>query len=233
MRIGVVGATGNIGRCVVAEAARRGHQVTGFTRNPSEVGHDLPVAIWKGIDVLDPVSVTGAISDLDVLVSTFQPGNAARDFDDTVRRSIADPTVYVRAATALLRGLDAHPATRLIVVGGAGSLEIAPGVVKADQVERMRADLEKIGLPADYVVAVHGHRDALNTFRLSNRLWTYLSPAEHAYPGERTGRYRTGGDQLLVDADGHSRISYEDLAFAVLDEAELPQHVQRRFTIAY
>jgi uncharacterized protein len=82
-------------------------------------------------------------------------------------------------------------------------------------------------------LAVRGHRDALNTYRLSDRLWTYLSPAEQIYPGERTGRFRIGGNQPVVDADGQSRISYEDCAVAIIDEAELPRHVQRRFTVGY
>lgn len=90
-----------------------------------------------------------------------------------------------------------------------------------------------MGLPGDYEAAVRGHRDALNVYRMSNRLWTYFSPAGSIYAGERTGRFRLGGDQLLVDANGRSRISFEDAAVALIDEAELPRHIQRRFTIGY
>lgn len=233
MRIGVIGATGNIGQRVVAEAVRRAHSVVGLSRDPSRADSSLGVDAWRAVDVLDPAGVVAAIGNLDVLVSTFQPGNAARDFNDAIRRSIADPSVYVRSAKALLSALESYPSTRLIVVGGAGSLEARPGVVRVDQTDQMRTQLENIGLPADYVTAAEEHRNALNTYRVSNRLWTYLSPADYAYPGERTCRYRVGGDQLLVDADGQSRISYEDLAVAVIDEAELPRHIQRRFTIAY
>jgi uncharacterized protein len=232
MCIGVIGATGNLGLRVVTEAVGRGHQVRAFTRDLTTDSH-RPDVEWAAIDVLDPGSVTAAIGGLDVLVSSYQPGNGAKDFVDVLRRSIKDPSAYVTAAKALLKGLNTYPSTRLIVIGGAGSLEIEPGVVKADLPDLMRADLEKIGLPADYVVAVLGHRDALNTYRLSNRLWTYISPAEYVFPGERTGRFRLGGDQPVVDANGQSSISYEDLAVAILDEAELPSHIQRRFTLGY
>jgi uncharacterized protein len=169
------------------------------------------------------------IDGLDVLISLYQPGNAAKDFNDTVARSIADPSVYVTAAKALLSALEDYPRTRLIVVGGAGSLEVRPGIVPADTPAELRQTLERLGLPADYEVAVRGHRDALNVYRL----WTYLSPAAEIYAGERTGRFRLGGDQLVVDAEGRSRISFEDAAIAVIDEAELPRHIQRRFTIGY
>lgn len=80
---------------------------------------------------------------------------------------------------------------------------------------------------------MRGHRDALDVLRLSNRRWTYFSPAKEIFPGRRTGRFRLGDDQLVVDADGRSRISMEDAAVALVDEVELPRYVQRRFTIGY
>ena len=95
--------------------------------------------IWKSVDVLDAESVTAGIPGLDVLISGFQPGNAAKDIADTVARSIADPTVYATAARALLKALESHPRTRLIVIGGAGSLEIEPGLVRADSDELLHA----------------------------------------------------------------------------------------------
>lgn len=89
-------------------------------------------------------------------------------------------------------------------------------------------------MPPDYVTVILAHREALNLYRLSNRNWTYLSPsAGLVRPGERTGRFRVGGDQLLVAADGSSGISAEDLAVAILDEIEQPRHIQRRFTVGY
>lgn len=236
MHIGVIGASGNIGGRVVDEALSRGHVVRAFSRDAGGVVEERPDVSWEGLDVFDAGAIAEAVirARLDVLISTFQPGNAARDFDDAVRRSIADPTVYAKAARALLTALARQPRTRLIVVGGAGSLEDSAGVVPADQDDEVLGDgLVAIGLPREYAAAVKGHRDALEVYRLSNRRWTYFSPAAEIGAGERTGRFRIGGDQLLTDAEGRSRISFEDAAVALVDEAELPKFVQRRFTAAY
>lgn len=235
MHIGVIGATGTIGSRVVTEALDRGHHVTAFSRDAAQAQSDerRNNLTWTSVDVLDPKSISDVLPGLDVLISGFQPGNAANDFEDTVRRSIADPDVYATAARALLKALESHPRTRLIVIGGAGSLEIEPGVVRADSDELLYNTLDQLGLPREYAAAVRGHRDALNVLRTSNRLWTYVSPAEEIAPGERTGRFRIGGDQPVLDADGRSRISVEDMAVALIDEAELPRFVQRRFTIGY
>jgi putative NADH-flavin reductase len=97
----------------------------------------------------------------------------------------------------------------------------------------LRQVLRGLGVPEGYVVAARGHRDALHALRISNRRWTYVSPSAEIRAGERTGRFRVGGDQLLFDAGGRSWISYEDFAFAILDEIEWPRHIQRRFTVGY
>ncbi|MFD9408730.1 NAD(P)-dependent oxidoreductase [Streptomyces sp. NPDC059989] len=233
MHIGVIGATGAIGSRVVTEALERGHHVTAFSRDATRIDEDRKNVVWKSVDVLDADGIAALIPGLDVLISGYQPGNAAKDIADTVARSIAEPTVYATAARALLKALESHPRTRLIVIGGAGSLEIEPGVVRADSDALLHETLDEIGLPREYAAAVRGHRDALNVLRTSNRLWTYFSPAEDIAPGERTGRFRIGGDQPVLDADGRSRISMEDAAVALVDEAELPRFVQRRFTIGY
>ncbi|MGW6706241.1 NAD(P)-dependent oxidoreductase [Streptomyces sp. NPDC054956] len=233
MHIGVIGATGGIGSRVVTEALERGHHVTAFSRDAARIDEKRENVTWRSVDVLDADAIADALPGLDVLISGFQPGNAARDITDTVARSIADPTVYATAARALLKALESRPRIRLIVIGGAGSLEIAPGVVRADSDALLHETLDAIGLPREYAAAVRGHRDALNVLRTSNRLWTYFSPAEDIAPGERTGRFRIGGDQPVLDADGRSRISMEDAAVALVDEAELPRFVQRRFTIGY
>jgi hypothetical protein len=233
MRIGVIGATGSIGGRVVGEALSRGHSVTAFSRDAAHIQDDRENLTWASVDVMDATSIAAVLPGLDVLISGFQPGNAAKDIADTVARSIADPAVYARAATALLTALKSRPRTRLIVIGGAGSLEVEPGVMRADSDELLHESLDQLGLPREYAAAVRGHRDALNVLRTSNRLWTYFSPAEDIAPGERTGRFRIGGDQPVLDADGRSRISVEDAAVALVDEAELPHFIQRRFTIGY
>ncbi|MGH4035616.1 NAD(P)-dependent oxidoreductase [Actinomycetota bacterium Odt1-20B] len=233
MRIGVIGATGTIGSRVVTEALGRGHHVTAFTRNAEGVNESRQNVTWRSVDVLDAEGVAAALPGLDVLISGYQPGNAARDMADTLARSIADPTLYATAARSLLKALESHPRTRLIVIGGAGSLEIRPGVTRADDDALLHETLDAVGLPREYAAAVRGHRDALDVLRTSNRLWTYFSPAEDIAPGARTGRFRVGGDQVVVDAEGRSRISAEDAAVALVDEAELPRFVQRRFTVGY
>ncbi|WP_433472574.1 NAD(P)-dependent oxidoreductase [Spirillospora sp. CA-142024] len=233
MHIGIIGATGGIGSRAVNEAVRRGHHVTAFSRDATRISDERENIAWKSVDVLDTASVAAILPGLDVLISGYQPGNAAKDFDDTVTCSIADPTVYATAARALLKALESHPRTRLIVIGGAGSLELEPGLTRADSDDLLHESLDRLGLPRGYAAAVRGHRDALNVLRTSNRLWTYFSPAEEIAPGERTGRFRIGGDQAVLDADGRSRVSFEDAAVALVDEAELPRFVQRRFTIGY
>lgn len=232
MNIGIIGATGNIGQRVVAEALNRKHLLTAFTRDVSLINEENGIT-WKQIDVFNLEQLTSAIQGLDVLISLYQPGNASKNMLDTIERSIKDPTVYATVARTLLKAMEPYPALRLIVVGGAGSLEYKPGHTRADSLEELKATLAEVGLPEDYAVAVRGHRDALNTYRLSNRLWTYLSPAEDIYAGERTGRFRLGGDQPVYDSHGKSRISFEDCAVALIDEAELPKYIQRRFTIGY
>jgi putative NADH-flavin reductase len=233
MKVGIIGASGNIGSRVLAETLARGHDVVAFTRNGAASRPVQEGVVWRDLDVFDVDGVTQAIRPLDVVVSSYQPGNAANDVGDAIRRSIDDPTSYVRAAKGLLRALENRPSTRLIVVGGAASLEIAPGRTTDDDDDHLREVLRGPGVPPDYAVAVRGHRNALDTLRLSNRRWTYVSPSADIRPGTRTGRFRIGADQLLVDADGRSWISYEDFAAAIVDEIEWPRHIQRRFTVGY
>lgn len=225
MRIGVFGATGVIGGRIVAEAVERGHQVTAFTRDRTRGGRG-PVD-WRVADVLDPASVAAGIGGLDVVVNAI---NTGRDIPDM----IANADVLPRAARALVKSLEARPAARLIVVGGAGSLEVRPGLTVVETEGFAEGLPESLGVPPEYAAVVRTHVEALDVYRTSNRKWTYISPSAGLIePGERTGRFRIGGDQLLVRADGTSGISAEDLAVAVVDEAETARHVQRRFTVGY
>ncbi|NNC13627.1 NAD(P)H-binding protein [Planctomonas sp. JC2975] len=233
MHIGVIGGTGMIGSRVVTEAVDRGHRVTAYSRDASAIHDGRDNVEWKEVDVTDSENLRAVIAGLDLLVSAFGPGNTAADPERAVALGIADPGIYVRVAHALTIALCDFPRIRLIVVGGAASLEMEPGLVFQDSDELLHAAIDSFGLPPDYAAAMRGHGDALNVFRTSNRLWTYLSPAIETAPGERTGRYRSGGDQPVTDAEGRSRISAEDLAVAVLDEAEIPRYIQRRFTIGY
>jgi putative NADH-flavin reductase len=129
------------------------------------------------------------------------------------------------AARSLIAGLKQAGVRRLVFVGGAGSLEVAPGVRLEDLPQ----------FPAAWKPIAQAHTDALDVFRQQgdDLDWTYLSPAALIEPGERTGTFRLGGDRFLTDAEGQSRISAEDYAIALLDEVEDPKHIRQRFTVAY
>jgi uncharacterized protein len=236
MNIGIFGATGTIGRRVVAEALSRNHAVTALTHDPTHSPPQQGALTWKLADILQVNSIAAIIPGLDVLVSAYGPGprtNSAGQFppgavDEAIRRA----DTLVTAARALLKALEKRPSLRLIVVGGAASLEVQPGLQAADS-PLVPAMLKTVGLPEGYMAVIRAHGDALNLYRTSNRHWTYFSPAAVIAPGQRTGRFRLGADQLIVDEKGQSRISCEDYAVALVDEIELPRHLQRRFTIGY
>ena len=236
MKIGIIGARGLIGRRILAEALRRGHDVTGLSRDPGSMPADVvaePVAIhWQRADVLDTASLVEAFKGLDVVVSAFGPGRASEDFMGAINQATREAETYPAAAKSIIRALESHPALRLLVVGGMGSLELAPGKQVVDSPD-FEAMLASIGIPGDFKKAVLAHREALNLYRASNRNWTYFSPPGLITAGERTGRFRVGGDRLMTDAQGNSKISFEDYAVAMLDEIEQPRHIQRRFTAAY
>ncbi len=165
-------------------------------------------------DVLDPASIVESVKEHDVAVSAIGP-----------KLPDGDPQVVVNAARALLDGVARAGVKRLVVVGGTGSLEVAPGVLLVDTPQ----------FPAAWKPGALAHREALEVYRSAETAvdWTYISPAALIEPGERTGQYRTGADQLLVNEKGESRISAEDYAVALLDEVENPRRVRQRFTVAY
>ncbi|MEU4343793.1 NAD(P)H-binding protein [Nocardia sp. NPDC023852] len=225
MDIGVFGATGVIGACVVAEAQQRGHRVTAFTRDAARIPAERGNAAWTVADWLDADSIASAIAGLDVVVSAVNAGHGVAD-------TIANASNFVAGAHAMVAALDQQPRVRLIAVGGAGSLEVAPGVQLLDTGDEFIRNLtDALDVPAAYADVVRALRDALNVYRASNRNWTYLSPSSgRINPGVRTGRFRVGGDQLLI---GGEDISAEDVAVALLDEVEQPRFIQRRFTVGY
>ncbi|MEZ0064825.1 putative NADH-flavin reductase [Streptacidiphilus sp. MAP12-20] len=211
-KIAVIGAKGNIGSRIVAEALSRGHQVTAVVRDPSSWISPEGVTVVAG-DVLDPASVAKVAVGEDVLVSAVGGG------DGPGHEATIEPAA--RSLVEALRGLGAN-APRLIAVGGAGSLEVAPGVKVWDTP----------GLPEWLLQIMHAHGDAQAFYNtVDDVTWTVLSPATTIEPGERTGAYRTGTEQLVVDAEGKSHITAEDYAVALVDEIEKPAHVGRRFTV--
>jgi uncharacterized protein len=224
MEIGVFGATGLIGGRIVDEAVRRGHGVTAFSRDAASTGGGGATVAWRVADILDTAVVESSIEGLDVVVNAVSAGRDPAE-------AAANAAMLPVAARSILAALEAHPTVRVIAIGGSGSLEVRPGLQSVD-IEGFADRLTAMGLPSDYINVVLAHREALGIYRQSSRRWTYLS-APIVTSGTRTGAFRTGHDQALTSADGPAWISAEDLAVAVLDEIELPQHVQRRFTVAY
>lgn len=212
MNIALIGATGFIGSQLLTEALARGHQVTALVSRPERVpGHPNVKAL--AVDVQDGAALAASLAGHDAVISAFS-GHAQADVHD----------YYLRGFRSILAAVKQSGVPRLLTVGGAGSLEVAPGVQVVDTPD----------FPAQWKATALGARDALNLLRDEQQLdWTMLSPAAMIEPGARTSVFRTGTDQLLVDASGESRISLEDYAIAMIDELERPAHTRSRFTVAY
>lgn len=203
MKIALIGATGNVGQRITAEAVSRGHRVTAIARNISGIVPQDDVTPAEG-DLADEAGMARLLAGHDVVVLS-------------VRFQGLD-------VEQVLRTVKAAGVPRLLVVGGAASLEIAPGKALLDQPD-FPAFIKPEATPA---------RAALDRLREERELdWTFLSPSVFFGPGERTGRFRLGTDQLLSDAEGKSHISYEDYAIALVDEIERPRHSRARFTVGY
>ena len=212
MRILVFGAAGNVGCRVVAEALTRGHEVTSVLRNLKQAPERLRGSILLTGNAANAGDVAELSVGQDLVISATRPG-PGNEHD------------HAKTAKALLEGLRLT-GVRLLLVGGAGSL-VAPDT------GREIIDDQRYVLPAWREIAV-ACCDQYAVCRAETEAdWTYLCPPARLQPGKRTGHYRTGDDTLLVDADGSSSISMEDLAVALLDEAENPRHRRSRFTVAY
>jgi putative NADH-flavin reductase len=213
MKITVFGARGRVGRRIVAEALSRGHEVTAVVRDASQLS-DLPAAAQGRVaDAGNPLQVATVSTGQDVVVNATRP--AAGD-----EGSVAATT------KGLLEGLSRSGA-RLLVVGGAATL-----VVPGSGGKTVLQDPRYLPIRARHVAEASARQ--LQVCLAAPRVdWAYLSPAAQLAAGERTGRYRVGGNELLVDGEGNSRISIEDLAVALIDEAERPRHHRERFTVAY
>ncbi|WP_433468372.1 NAD(P)-dependent oxidoreductase [Spirillospora sp. CA-128828] len=207
MRILLIGATGMVGRRIAGEASDRGHEVTGVTRS----GNEGTVKAEAG----DSAAIAGLAEGHDAVVLTVPP---PRDGSETEGPLLA-------TTRSVLDALRRAGVRRLVVVGGAGSLEVAPGVRLVDTPEF--PDLYK-----NEALAAAAQLGVIRA-EAGNLDWTFISPAAIIEPGERTGTFRLGGDQLLSDAEGNSRISAEDYAIALVDELEKNNAVQRRITVAY
>ena len=208
MKVVLYGASGMIGSRILQELVRRGHTVTAVVRNPQRI-QTAGVQVLKG-DATDAVSVAAAAKGAEAAISAYAPPQGQED--------------TISAATeALLEGLGKAGVKRFLMVGGAGTLEVAPGLQLVDVPD----------FPAEYKAIALAHRKVLPILKQSSVDWSYLSPAAIIQPGERTGKFRLGGTKLVADEKGESRISTEDYAIALVDELENPKHVQQHFTVAY
>lgn len=212
MNIALIGASGFVGTAILEEAAGRGHSVTAIVRHPNKV-EKLPHVAARKVDASDAEALAKAIAGHDVVISAFNGG-------------WGDPDIYnkhLRGSKAIIAAAK-EAKVRLIMVGGAGSLEAAPGAQLVDSPQ----------FPAEWKAGARAARDALTAIRHEKELdWSFVSPAIHLAPGEKTGKYRFGGDQPVFDSKGESNISSGDLAAAIVDEAETPKHSHERFTLGY
>jgi putative NADH-flavin reductase len=203
MKIAVIGASGHAGSRITRELAGRSHAITAIARNPRKIAV-LPNVTARAGDVMDEAGLTQLLAGHDVAISSVH-------FLDS------DPAKLIAAAKASGVG-------RYLMVGGAGSLEIAPGV-------RL---VTTPNFPAQYKAEAEKGAAFLDLLRQEKELnWTFLSPSALFIAGERTAKFRLGTDQLLTGADGKSWISFEDFAVALADEIERPAHERRRFTVGY
>jgi uncharacterized protein len=203
MKIAIVGATGNVGKRIVDEALHRGHNVTGIARDPFKLSSRNGLTLVQG-DANDSSKLGQLLVEHDVVISSI--------------------TFLHSDITLLVEAVRASGVKRYLVVGGAGSLEVAPGKLLVDQPDFpdfVKAEATKGG---EYLTYLKGIKDLD---------WTFLSPSALFTNGERTGVFRLGRDELLVGTDGKSWISYEDYAIALLDEIEHPKYIQQRFTVGY
>ena len=213
MKIALIGATGFVGSAILKEALDRGHEVTAIVRHPAKLQPHSKLRPQKG-DVYNSDEVAQLVAGHDAVISAFNPG-------------WTKPDIYnqqVKGTEAIIKGVKQAGVTRVLWVGGAGGLEVKPGGQSVDTPE----------FPKDWKQGSLATREALNLLRKEPSLdWSFLAPSADLSPGQRTGKFRLGKDQLLTDANGKSHISTQDYAVAMLDEVERPAHIRQRFTVGY
>lgn len=216
MKVALIGASGFVGKATLTELSQRGHQITAIVRNPEKVAAEKNVTVISA-DVLDESEIVAALAGHDAVISTYNAG-------------WTNPAIYddfLKGSKAIQAAVKRSGVKRLIVVGGAGSLYISP--------ETQIVDTEDF--PPDIKPGALAARDYLNILKKETELdWTFLSPAIEMHPGTsgtRTGIYRTGLENPVVDVAGRSILSVEDTAVAIVDELEKPAHLKQRFTAAY
>ena len=213
MKIALLGATGFVGSALLNEALDRGHAVTAIVRHPEKLAARDRLTAIAG-DVYDADSLASSIKGHDALISAFNPG-------------WKDPNLYddqVLGTSSIIQAINKAGLKRVLWVGGAGGLEVRPGVRVVDG-----PDFPSAIRPGSLATI-----NALEQLKREPELdWSYLAPSANMKSGQRTGKFRLGGDQLLTDANGQSHISVQDFAVAMIDELERPAHIRRRYTVGY
>jgi putative NADH-flavin reductase len=209
LNILLVGASGMIGSRIAREAASRGHCVVGASRHPDKIAKGPNVAAVK-LDATDVKAFTTLAKKADVIVSATSP------------RGGGDPVAEAKAVGDAAMAAARASGKRLIVVGGAASLNRPDGTPVMDTLPKRFQQGEPLGM-----------RNVLDSLKASDIDWTFFSPAMSISPGERTGKYRLGTSTVLTDAAGDSKISAEDYAHALVNELEKPEHRRSQMTIAY
>lgn len=217
-KVVLIGASGFVGNAILNELLERGHEVTAVVRHPEKVKADNPRLSVVGMDVEDSARLTDVCKGHDAVISAYNPGWGNPDmYEDTLR-------VYPK----ILNAVKASGTGRLLIVGGAGSLFVKPGVRLVDTGTLPEAWLPGVKSLAKFYLETLVHKQDLD--------WVFFSPAANLgnlQPGVRTGKFRLGKDDLIVDEKGDSFISVEDYAMAMVDELEQENHHKERFTIGY
>jgi putative NADH-flavin reductase len=216
MKVALIGASGFVGNAILKELLQRGHQVTAIVRNPEKVTRAENVTVVSA-NVLNETEVSNAVAGHDAVISAYNAGWTNPDLYNE----------FLKGSQTIQAGVKKSGVKRLIVVGGAGSLFIAPNQQIVDTED----------FPQDWKPGALAARDYLDIIKAETALdWTFLSPAIEMHPGTsgtRKGTYRTGLESPVFDANHRSIISVEDTAVAIVDELESPKHIRQRFTIAY
>ncbi|MDQ2046038.1 NAD(P)-dependent oxidoreductase [Pseudoalteromonas sp. 20-92] len=210
MKVAVLGATGWIGSTIVQQATKRGLEVVSIVRDAAKITDDTTAV--RVFDLQSQDNIASVLKGIDVLIASVGG------------RAVGNHELVAQTAERLLTALNGT-STRLIWVGGAGSLEVAPGVTLVSTPE----------FPADYKDEALAQGEALNVFKTttSSASWTFVSPAAVIYPGESEGPYRIGGDQFFTNEAGESKVSVTDYAIALVDEAQKAAHLNQRISVAY
>ncbi len=209
MKIALCGATGRAGSRILNELLMRGHEVLAIVRDAGSLSAGAGVTVAVD-DLMDSERLAETIKGSHALVSAYAPPADNLDELSRVTKRLVDATAR-------------SGVPRFLMVGGAGSLEVAPGLALSDSGK----------LPPEWLPIAAAHARALDVLRSSPIHWTSLSPAAYFDPGERTGTFRLGTNDLIVDAKGESRISMEDYAIAMVDELEDARHDRMRFSVGY